>query len=669
MVKALLATAGIFLIVLGSTQANAREDCAGKLVSDRYKQVENDTAARRTWIENQTRKTLETLRASESASPAKAMVNAALDEPFDRGEYALPDGGKLLLTYRGLEGGTEIVLRDKKGKETVLLSSAQLGKERRKPVAFWPFTLSPDGTRFALPIGLGGTIDDLELLIFDLGKRKIIKQGIECKNAGIIWRDNDNLLLNRRDSGAALYDIQSDSFSSWSLQGRVGGGRDGFSIAYKGEQAVLINGWNEYELDEDHQGGVMGVYGGEVYLHTAGSDLGVGKVAAIDLEKLGKGELESREVVPENARRIAGAYLRDGHVLVHRYDGLEQTISIYDSKGKVAGNMDLPKCCTLAGLNYSAKTKKLKLKFSSEVVRSRVFEYDMKAARYDADPEREMMKDAAGNLYEVSWIQAKSFDGVKIPVRLVGPAGSLNGKDGKTPVLISSYGGFDSGAHYSASFSPLNQGFLLRGGVLAGPALRGGDEFDKAWWKTATMREKPNTFHDLIATAEALIESKLTSAEKIISTGTSNGGLTVAAASLMRPDLFGLTIPVGGVLDMMARDRLDERFEGWNHEYGDAEEEEVCEVMKKHSPVELAAKSKAGNFLVVTGMSDSRVAPEHSYKFVKVLQNNGRAVGKCSLLAIKNSGHWLQSPQFDGNAGKAQTAIWTAIFDFLGWTN
>src|ERR1044072_2754720 len=113
MVKALLATAGIFLIASMVQNADAREECAGKLMSDRYKQVENDTAARRTWIENQTRKTLDTLRDSDSAGQAKAMVNAALDEPFDRAEYALEDGAKLMLIYRGLEGGTEVVLRDK----------------------------------------------------------------------------------------------------------------------------------------------------------------------------------------------------------------------------------------------------------------------------------------------------------------------------------------------------------------------------------------------------------------------------------------------------------------------------------------------------------------------------------------------------------------------------
>jgi len=60
----------------------------------------------------------------------------------------------------------------------------------------------------------------------------------------------------------------------------------------------------------------------------------------------------------------------------------------------------------------------------------------------------------------------------------------------------------------------------------------------RGWYDDGKLKNKMNTFKDVISCSEHLIKEKYTSADKLILSGGSAGGTTVGAAMNMRPDLF-----------------------------------------------------------------------------------------------------------------------------------
>jgi len=140
----------------------------------------------------------------------------------------------------------------------------------------------------------------------------------------------------------------------------------------------------------------------------------------------------------------------------------------------------------------------------------------------------------------------------------------------------------------------------------------------------------------------------------------------MASASLS-PKSFGMVIPENGVLDLLAKDRLDARYDGWSFEYGSTKESADLTHLKKYSPVENASTLKDGPFvLVVNGANDSRVNSAHSYKLQAALQSAGAS---SLLISLKNSGHRVSVyGSVNTIAWRANSQVWSLIYDHIGKT-
>ena len=77
--------------------------------------------------------------------------------------------------------------------------------------------------------------------------------------------------------------------------------------------------------------------------------------------------------------------------------------------------------------------------------------------------------------------------------------------------------------------------------------------------------------------AEWLIAHHYTSPAKIAIAGGSNGGLLVGACMTQRPELFGVALPVVGVMDMMRFDKFTGGW-AWQSDYGNSRECKVCHL-------------------------------------------------------------------------------------------
>lgn len=96
----------------------------------------------------------------------------------------------------------------------------------------------------------------------------------------------------------------------------------------------------------------------------------------------------------------------------------------------------------------------------------------------------------------------KSHDGIEVPLSLVYDPQTIRGSENE--VFIYVYGAY--GESLSPFFYPMFLDWTTQGGILAFPHVRGGGEKGKGWHLQGQKTLKYNSWKDLIACTEALIQ-------------------------------------------------------------------------------------------------------------------------------------------------------------------
>jgi prolyl oligopeptidase len=242
--------------------------------------------------------------------------------------------------------------------------------------------------------------------------------------------------------------------------------------------------------------------------------------------------------------------------------------------------------------------------------------------------------------YETSQVWYPSKDGTKVSMFLVHKKGVA--PDGRRPVWLSGYGGFD--ISLGPAFDPSLFVWLDAGGVFALANLRGGGEYGEAWHQAGMLERKQNVFDDFIGAAEWLVAQKYTTADRLAIEGGSNGGLLVGAVLVQRPELFGAALCRVPVADML-RYHLFTVGRFWIPEYGSSDDPKQFAFLYRYSPYHNVKDGVSyPATLVMTADTDDRVAPGMAKKFAARLQAATAGPAPVLIRVETKAGHGAGKP-------------------------
>ena len=361
-----------------------------------------------------------------------------------------------------------------------------------------------------------------------------------------------------------------------------------------------------------------------------------GRLIAIDTRHPERSNWKT--VVPQGADKLESANVVDNLFLLSYLKDARTEVRVYDLKGKFVRNVDVPGIGTANGFGGKRKDKETFYAFTSFISPTTVYRYDPQAGTSSIF--RQPKVDFDATQFETKQVFYHSKDGTRIPMFLTYKKGLK--LDGQNPTLLYAYGGFD--ISMTPSFSVPNIVWLEMGGIYALPNLRGGGEYGEEWHLAGTKAKKQNVFDDFIAAAEWLIANKYTSTPKLAIRGGSNGGLLIGACLTQRPDLYGATLPLVGVMDMLRFQKFTIGW-AWTSDYGSSDNPEDFKALYAYSPLHnLKLGTKYPPTLIATADHDDRVMPAHSFKFAATMQADQAGPAPVLIRIETKAGHGAGKP-------------------------
>ena len=136
--------------------------------------------------------------------------------------------------------------------------------------------------------------------------------------------------------------------------------------------------------------------------------------------------------------------------------------------------------------------------------------YQMSLKNFTAKPSERLTIPYDHTEIETRYVKFKSKDGTDIPMYITCKKDIK--LDGTNPTLIYGYGGY--GTTINPDFNQESVLWLLHGGVLAIPNVRGGGAEGSSWSEMGRKLKKQNAIDDFIGAAEFLINERYTNPEK-----------------------------------------------------------------------------------------------------------------------------------------------------------
>lgn len=329
---------------------------------------------------------------------------------------------------------------------------------------------------------------------------------------------------------------------------------------------------------------------------------------------LGKPMLEEEDIIPEQEQVMEWASMAGGNLFAGYLRNASGRVYQYEPGGRFIREVKLPALGTVSGFSGKPEDREVFYRFTGFTIPPAFYRYVISGGVSKLYRRTEVPFDT--ERFTAEQVFYRSNDDTPVPMFLVYKKGLV--KDGKRPVYLYAYGGFN--ISITPFFSPSKVVLLEQGGIWAIPNIRGGGEYGEAWHRAGMLDNKQQVFDDFIAAAEYLIAEKYTSRDKLAIAGGSNGGLLVGACMTQRPDLFAVAFPMVGVLDMLRYHTFTIGW-GWVVEYGSSDDPSLFPYLLAYSPLHNVRKGTCyPATLIMTADHDDRVVPAHSFKFGAALQ-------------------------------------------------
>lgn len=236
-------------------------------------------------------------------------------------------------------------------------------------------------------------------------------------------------------------------------------------------------------------------------------------------------------------------------------------------------------------------------------------------------------------------VLVKSHDGVEVPLSIVhGKAMKL---DGSNPTELTAYGAY--GTVDTPYYLARQLAWYELGGVTATCHVRGGGIYGEQWHLAGKEATKPNTWKDLVACAQYLVQKGYTSTPRLGIEGGSAGGLAVGRAMTTRPDLFGVVVSDVGDLDAL-REETTAGGPANIPEFGTVTQKAGFDALLEMDAFQHVVDGvKYPATLLLEGLNDPRVPAWESLKMTARLQAASTS-GKPVLLRLQmDGGHGMGS--------------------------
>lgn len=348
--------------------------------------------------------------------------------------------------------------------------------------------------------------------------------------------------------------------------------------------------------------------------------------------------LTTTTFIAEKEHLLERVSVTDDYLYLTYLEHASNKVYQYNFKGEMVREIKLPTLGTAFGFGAKEGAENTFYAFTSFNYPAEVFTLDIETG--EAKPYFENRSKFNPSDFVVDQIFAVSKDGTKVPMFVVHKKGLEKSSD--NPLHLYSYGGFN--INMTPSFSAANIMFMEQGGVYVLANLRGGGEYGEKWHKGGMKENKQNVFDDFIAAAEHLIKEEYTSSKRLAISGGSNGGLLVGACLTQRPELYAVTFPRVGVLDMLRYHKFTIGW-GWVVEYGSSDNKEDFDYLIKYSPLHTIKKGTCyPATMIMTADHDDRVVPAHSFKFGATLQEYQGCDNPILVRIESNAGHGAGKP-------------------------
>ncbi len=384
----------------------------------------------------------------------------------------------------------------------------------------------------------------------------------------------------------------------------------------------------------------------------------LGKLTAIKLADIATGDLAATTVISEGLYPLGAWKTVGDYLFVETIENVSSRLCAYDLEGKLLKQIELPGIGSIKALSAEPESEDLLISFSSFLRPSAVYRMDLETLEYSLVHQHDVAFDPEA--FEIEQVWFESLDQTRIPMFLLHKKGIE--LDGKNPAVVHGYGGF--GVSLLPAFSAHVIPFLERGGVYAIVNARGGGEFGEAWHRAGMRENKQKVFDDFIAAGEWLIAQGYTQASRLGCFGWSNGGLTVNAVAVQRPDLWK-AVAAGAAVTDMARFHTAHGGKHWVADYGSPEDSDDLDFLMKYSPYHtLPEKVAAPAILTLVSDNDDRVAPWHSYKMHAAWRAANVSENPILLRSEEHAGH--RGNPAASRAIDRYADIWTFFFWQLG---